>query len=773
MPLPSLHLPHRLVCHLACIALIALPAVAQAQSSFAPSMAEFSSSTTVSQLRIRGVHTRGILGTDVTVALLDTGLDLSNPEFYANSRVLTPYNAVDGSSDVTDSIRHGTHVAGVIAASGNGRGMYGVAPMAKLLMVKVFNGGTASATSINNGLDYAIARGARVVNMSFGTTTPLGDAALRRAAATNQAVLVVAAGNEGTRNPNWPGRYARESWAGGTMLVVGAVDSNNRLASFSNRAGDTAQFYLVAPGVNIFSAYGSGYGYMSGTSMAAPAVSGAAALVTAYWPYLKANQVAAILLNTADDLGAPGVDAVYGHGLLNVNRALSPVGSYTYRSANGYRVTVPLSVTGLASRQPTVATPSAFQGLQTEVFDAWGRNFTSDEGASLAVRSVLTSEMVMGPVADAASVTQQVALDGSRWTLWQAGTPAASTLRATGTTSTGVMSPLSAGISPTRGLGLQSSDAPGALHWDRGHGWGLSLGTGGLSAVGLGLGALGRMAEGSEPVATAALPQLTASPLAGFSPAHRFAVLHMPLGQAGGVTRANQARWQLRLAALRPELPDRLRAAQGRVNLAEVSVDTPELALNANLGRLDERGLLGGYSSPALGLDTRHHTTGLSLSGAWRLSPRWAATASWSQTRTAAPGASGMLMSASGIRANARGLGLSGRGLLQKDDQFSLAWLQPLKARSGQLNYSVVTGVDDEGQPIYGQQTVNLADGPREWQADVRYQWRSGEGETGKGWGKGWAKGQWTAALTLRVHPDHDASAPAQLAGGVRYQLPF
>jgi len=546
---PSPHLPHRLARHLACIGLIALPACAWAQSSFAPGMAEYSSSTTVTQLRIRGVHSRGILGAGVKVALLDTGLDLSNPEFYNNSRVLTPYNVVDGSSDVTDSIHHGTHVAGIIAASGNGRGMYGVAPMADLLMIKVFNGGTASATHINNGLDYAIAQGARVVNMSFGTTTPLGDTALRRAAATNQAVLVVAAGNEGTRNPNWPGRYARESWAGGTMLVVGAVDNNNRLASFSNRAGDTAQFYLVAPGVNIFSAYGSGYGYMSGTSMAAPAVSGAAALVTGYWPYLRASQVAAILLNTADDLGAPGVDAVYGHGLLNVNRALSPVGSYTYRSASGYKVTVPLSVLGLASRQPAVVTPSAFQGLQTEVFDAYGRNFTSDEGASLAVRSVLTSEMVMGPAADATAVSQRVAMDGSRLTLWQAATLPAGTLHAA---ANGVMSPLSAGLSPTQAWGGSATNAPGALRWDNGRGWGLSLGSGGLSGVGLGLAAnalpdtsLDDNAGGTPPVASTALPQLTASPLAGFAPAHRFAVLSMPLGgarsAAGGLWRARQA----------------------------------------------------------------------------------------------------------------------------------------------------------------------------------------------------------------------------------------
>ena len=299
---PSPDRPLALAAALAiCLLIQAGPALAQ--TTFAPTASETSWSTSVSQLHVQAVHSKGVLGQGVTIGLLDTGLNLANPEFRNNSRVST-YNAVDGSSDVTDSINHGTHVAGVIGAGANGSGMYGVAPLANLLEIKVFNGGTASASSINRGLDYALAHGARVINMSFGTSTPLGDAGLRRAAASNQAVLVVAAGNEGARNPNWPGRYARESWAGGTMLVVGAVDANGRMASFSNRAGDTAQYYLVAPGVNILSTYGSGYGYMSGTSMAAPAVSGAAALIVGYWPYLKASQVAAILLNTADDLGA-------------------------------------------------------------------------------------------------------------------------------------------------------------------------------------------------------------------------------------------------------------------------------------------------------------------------------------------------------------------------------------------------------------------------------------------------------------------------------------
>ena len=730
----------------AAIALTA-PAWCLAQASFTPSLSEYNWSSTVNQLHMRGIHNQGILGQGVTVALLDTGLNLANPEFVRNSRVLTPYNAVNGSQDVTDTINHGTHVAGIIAAGGNGTGMYGVAPMANLLMIKVFNGGTASATSINNGLDHAIGQGARVINMSFGTTTPLGDAGLRRAASTNQAVLVVAAGNEGGLTPNWPGRYAREDWANGTMLVVGAVDASGRLASFSNKAGDVAGAYLVAPGVNVLSSYGSSYGYMTGTSMAAPAVSGAAALITGYWPYLRANQVAAILLNTADDLGAPGVDAVYGHGLLNVNRALAPIGRYTYRASNGYTVTVPLATKGVALRQPTAVTPSAFAGLRTDVFDDYGRNYRSDEGQALQVRSTLTADMVMGRSEQATTLTTRTDGLGNRWTL-QSVPPQASVMR---TAPQGVMSPLSAGVQPTATTANDGAASVGVAQWQSAEGWGWSLGNAGLSAASLGV--MGSPLGSNLPL-NAGTSAVLANPLTALSPAHRFAVLNW----------APAPQWQARLAALQPQVPTGYRGPAGQAVLAEAGLTGERATLNLSLGQLSERGLLGGYSHAGLGLDQRSRTLGLQLSGAWQLGRDWLALASWSDTRTASPQASGLLLSGSAVRANAMGIGLARQRLWQAQDQLSVSWLAPLKARSGTYRYSVVEGVDKAGQPMYGEQQVNLGQGAREWQADVRYAWRTDDHATA---------GQWRATLTVRVHPDHDAQAPSQVAGGVRYQQTF
>jgi hypothetical protein len=699
---------------------------------FAPTLTEYNRSTTVKQLQIVDVHNQGILGSGVTVGLIDSGLNLSNPEFANNSHVLPGYNAVDGSNNITDTLMHGTHVAGILAAPGNGTGMYGVAPAANILMIKVFNGGTASGTAIDRGLDYAIAQGARVINMSLGSTSPLSDAGLRRATATNQAVIVVAAGNDSARSPDWPSRYAKESWAGGTMLVVGAVDASGHIASFSNRAGDTAAYYLVAPGVNILSAYGTGYAYLSGTSMAAPAVSGAAALITGYWPYLKANQVAAILLHDADDLGAPGVDAVYGHGLLNVNRALSPVGSYTYRVSPGTTVTVPLTTQGIQSTQPSVATPSAFKGLQTEVFDAYGRNFTSDEGATLSTHSVMTVDGVLGRTDRMLDTADEVLNNGAQLTRL------VSRPRQ-------VTAPWLIGGERVQSEALWNHvpDAEASMVMARlPSGTTFSAGDGGLSSMSLGLmgTAMGARLAGADGV--------LGNPLLGFAPSHQFATLGTALS----------AHWQARLGFAHSHAD---LAASGDVHVAELSYERGPAALNVSLGQLQEQGLLGGYSKSVLGLDQHTQTEGLTVSGAWALGAHWTLAAAYSRTQTAAPSATGMLLQATAIRTEGYGIGIVRGDTWRTGDRLSLSLRAPLRARSGQLTYSVVTGVTEAGEPIYGEQTVRLGDGGQEWVTEMRYLARLDGLAT------------LSAVAAWRLHPDHDSTAPSQLALGLRFNQPF
>jgi len=714
-----------------------------AQTVFAPTTAETSRSTSVVQLKLGTVHNQGILGAGVVVAVLDTGLNLNNPEFKGNSRVLTGYNTVNRTTDVTDTLGHGTHVAGIIAAGANGSGMYGVAPLARILPVKVFNGSTASSADIDRGLAHAASQGAKVVNLSLGASGPTGSAGLARMAATNNTLVVAAAGNSGAADPGWPARYAKDSWANGTIIAVGAVDASRNIASFSNRAGDTANFYLVAPGVSVYSTYGTSYAYMSGTSMATPAVSGAAALVFGYWPYLKANQVAAILLNTADDLGAKGTDAVYGRGMLNVSRALSAQGSVTYAVAGGKSVTLSLN-RGIttASSQPRVASAKAFANFTTEVFDDYGRNFTSEEGAALSVRTQMTLDGLLGRTDRMLDAAEVALPDGSR--LMSLQSRASSVL--TPGMSLGSMKLGTTGAQDPWNRHTQQAEAQMAtLQLASGHA--VSVGEGGLSVMSLGL-----MGSSMAPRLSGAETVLS-NPLMGFANNHRFATASSPLW-AGWTARLGLARGQTQVQAVEQ--------ARADVNVLELMHQGRDHALNLSFGQMNEQGLLGGYSNAAMGLAQDAQSVGVTVSGAWALERGWTLAGSYSVSHTGAPRAAGLLLSGTAVRADGWGLGLVKADTWRTGDRLSFTLNAPLRARSGSLTYSVVESVNPEdGSPIYGTRTVNLAGSARELLAEMRYSTRLSASST------------LTAVAAYRQHPDHDESAPSQTAVGVRYTLSF
>ncbi len=705
---------------------------ATAQSVYNPSLSEYSRSTSVVQLGIKGIHSKGIIGQGVLVAVLDTGLNLNNPEFKNNVRVRKGYNAVTGSSDVTDAMGHGTHVAGIIAAGADGLGMYGVAPGATILPVKVFGSNYASSTDIDRGLNYASAQGAKVINLSLGASGPTGNAALYNVARTNNTLVVAAAGNDGSANPIWPARYAKDSWANGTIIAVGAVDANKKIASFSNRAGDTANYYLVAPGVSILSSYSTGYAYMSGTSMAAPAVSGAAALVFGYWPYLKANQVSAILLNTADDLGAPGVDAVYGRGMLNVNKALSPQGSFSYKASTGSTVTIALTSKVTSATQPRVSAPSAFGGLVTEVFDEYGRNFTSEEGAVMASRSHLTADDLLGKTDQMLDVAERVLADGSHLV----------SLRSTPTkvdTTLAKLHTFDMTPAPTKSL----------VRWQWADGRAFSAGDGGMSALGLGL-----MAASNWATRLGGVETLLVNPLTQFAPNHRFASVSAPLTYG----------WTARLGMVRGQAP-----STGLQNQANANMQMVELmhqgkyhAFNISTGRMQEQGLLGGFSSAALGLDQSTQSVGTTFSGALALARNWTVAGSYTRSSTQAPSANGLLLAGTAVKSDAWGLGLVKTDTFRQGDRLSLSVHAPLRAASGSLTYSVVEGVNaEDGSPVYGTHTVNLRPAKRELVTEMRYVTRlSGSSSL-------------TAVAALRQNPDHDAQAADQAVIGLRYEESF
>ncbi len=300
---------------------------------------ETSANRGVAQIGADVAYAAGADGRGVKVAVIDSGISLSHPEFIGRIDRQNSIDIVTGSrATLEDESGHGSHVAGIIAANVDGAGMRGVAPESTLLAIRAdlrqpgicdtpacgyFDSDVAAA------LDYARVQGADIVNLSIGKDDAPSAAyrtALERVIASG-ALVVVAAGNQADAQPLAPGRLAETSGLRGGMLVAGAVDRNNVAYRMNNKAGNVANYFLVAPGVDIFSTFrNGGYQRLTGTSMAAPHVAGAAAVVKSAFPSLSMQQVAAILLATADDLGPSGVDQTYGRGLVNLERALRPVG---------------------------------------------------------------------------------------------------------------------------------------------------------------------------------------------------------------------------------------------------------------------------------------------------------------------------------------------------------------------------------------------------------------------------------------------------------------
>jgi len=262
---------------------------------------------------------------DVLVAVVDTGVDYTHPDL-AGNYVPLGYDWVNMDADPLDDFGHGTHCAGIIAATiNNSIGIAGLAQV-RIMAEKVLDmGGWGYWDWVANGIVHATDSGANIISMSLGG---YGDSELLHEAvkyAYDHGVLVVAAaGNENTNVKLYPAGYDE-------AIAVAATDQYDNKAWFSNW-GDWIE--LAAPGVDIYSTmptyhvtmndwgYSMNYTYMSGTSMATPHVSGVAALVWSLYPNKTRNWVRIWLQHTADDLGDPGFDVYYGYGRINARKAV-------------------------------------------------------------------------------------------------------------------------------------------------------------------------------------------------------------------------------------------------------------------------------------------------------------------------------------------------------------------------------------------------------------------------------------------------------------------
>lgn len=257
-------------------------------------------------------------GIGVTVAVVDSGSG-PHPDLAANllpGRSFFNSTETQESNDV-DASGHGSHVAGIIAAAANnGIGGSGMAPNAKILPIKVLDqAGQGDARDVAAGVRFAADNGAKVINLSLGGSTESPSLTQAIQYANDKGALVVAAAGNGgaTDKPKWPASLD-------LTIAVTAVDTSKNATSFDQR-GDYID--IAAPGAGIVSTAKGEYVALSGTSMAAGFVAGAAALLFAAEPRVSNTQVREILLSTATDIGDPGRDQTYGFGFLNLVAALA------------------------------------------------------------------------------------------------------------------------------------------------------------------------------------------------------------------------------------------------------------------------------------------------------------------------------------------------------------------------------------------------------------------------------------------------------------------
>jgi subtilisin family serine protease len=268
-----------------------------------------------------GARANSSTGRGAIVAIIDSGVKRGHPDLQGG-RLLQGYDFVDNDGEPQDDVDgHGTHVLGIVgAAEGNGVGVSSVAPAARLLPVRVLDDDGSGLTSdVARGIDYAVAQGAQVINLSLGSNLPLVgllgdgeyDTAIRRALDAGR-VVVASSGNNGTPVCEQPS-------ASEGLLCVGAVNDAGFRTSFSSFGGGRG---IMGPGDEVLSTFKDlGYTRISGTSQAAPHVAGVAALLVAKG--LRGQDVVNQLLATARDAGPAGPDSEYGAGIVNARRAVA------------------------------------------------------------------------------------------------------------------------------------------------------------------------------------------------------------------------------------------------------------------------------------------------------------------------------------------------------------------------------------------------------------------------------------------------------------------
>lgn len=623
-----------------------------------------------------------VLGTQVqgvSIAIIDSGI---NPVPSLAGRIDQGADFVDGALPAQDatSIRHGTKVAQIAAS---------IDASNRVMPVRVLDrSGYTTAGRLIAGLNFAASSNARVLNMSLAdasrTYNPAIVASLRNAAASGK-LLVMAAGNEGNRAPSFPSNVAR--FLGGAGLAVGALDRSGDIANYSNRAGPTRNFYLLAPGYSRFSPH-------VGTSFAAPYVSGTAAAIYAQNPNLSAAQVSQIILNSAIDMGAPGVDAIYGHGKLNRRAALAPQGQVTVPTAAGSGASnikaAPLGAISVGGGIAAAVQSSRSKLAQTLVLDHYDRPYFVDLGDMIEVRDdSLGLDGLMQSLKRRTEYSDLMLADNLTLGVWYGEDELQRFERET----TGQLDSYEQDWS----LSLQQGGKTGAYY-------ALNMNLDPRQFFGA--------AEEVSPFAVFDRRSLTA-PYAGFAASGNMAM-------TGYRTDGGQ---DLRLGLISMDDDEEYGVSSSSMLFEAATRPHPRLKLGVQVSALSEQGsLFGGSSGGSLSVNNAE-TLATGLLAGIKLTPRLSLQMLYSQGITWVDDSDKSLLGDfSSLRSDSYAVGLQGKELFASGDSMGISVSRPLHVNSGSLELSVPGSINVyTGEVGFDSETIDLGGVQRETDLELGY----------------------------------------------------
>ncbi|MCB2072982.1 MAG: S8 family serine peptidase [Novosphingobium sp.] len=705
----------------------------------------------------------GATGEGVAIGIVDTGIDTSNPEF--EGRISAASADVAGNGTIDDEGGHGTMVALVAAAARDGFGVLGIAWEATIMALRADAPGSCASddgcaffdSDIAQGIDEAVQGGAKVINLSLGGSPP--NQSVRNAVARAGAagvVVIVAAGNDADSpppdtDPTQPDPFAvglRQA-GNGNVIIAGSVTPSDSLSSFSNPAGNEADWYLTALGDRVCCIYENGdlrtftdengdtfVFVASGTSFAAPQIAGAAALLFQAFPNLTGQQVVDLLLTTARDVGNAGTDAQFGRGILDIRAAFEPQGT---TSLAGSTQSLALADTSMVTSPAMGDAASQGASLQAIVLDRYKRAYQLDLARNLrsAQAPPRLARALIAPLRQVAGGGDGLALafsvDESRRA---AQLPWSGQLRLSAQDAHGAQV-LAARVAARLAPNLQLA-------------FGFAQGADGLTAQLQGASGPAFLVAGSP-----------ADDL-GFVRGDELAfALRRDFG-AWGVTLSGAGGEVLTAAPVQEALlPGGFRPGTGFTRFG-VALDRRWGALDASLAASwvsEDRTVLGAWLHEALGARGADSLF-LDAKAGWNFAEDWSLGAAWRQGFTRAR-AAGFVGRGSHMSSDSWALDVERGSAFVPGDSLALRLSQPLRVRSGGIGFALPVAYSYETlSATQGVRRLSLAPHGREITTELR--WR------GPLWG-----GAASTSLFVRTDPGHYANLPAEQGMAISWKAEF